>query len=119
MNNGRDCEHGRQFGKCDTCDLIEAEKRIDELEQKNAELKAHINYIKSTLVAVGNWPDTVEDKKAIANAISATPAQCLAEIKAQAFKQGLEACVEAAIDLGLVDNCAETCNQLRQQAKEL
>lgn len=38
MNNGRDCAHGRQVGKCDTCDLIDAEKRINELEQENATL---------------------------------------------------------------------------------
>jgi hypothetical protein len=28
----RDCPHGRQWGKCDTCDLIEANKRIAALE---------------------------------------------------------------------------------------
>lgn len=32
MNNGRDCAHGRQVGKCDTCDLIEAEKEIESLK---------------------------------------------------------------------------------------
>lgn len=31
--NLRDCPHGHQLGKCDTCDLIEAEIRIVELEQ--------------------------------------------------------------------------------------
>jgi len=28
----RDCEHGRLKGKCDTCDLAQAEARIAELE---------------------------------------------------------------------------------------
>ena len=32
MNNGRDCEHGRQLGKFYVCDLVEAENRIAELE---------------------------------------------------------------------------------------
>lgn len=36
MNNGRDCPHGRQVGKCDTCDLIAAEL---ELQKVSAELK--------------------------------------------------------------------------------
>jgi chromosome segregation ATPase len=30
------CPHGHQWSKCDTCDLIEAEKRITELEEQNA-----------------------------------------------------------------------------------
>ena len=33
MNNGRDCEHGSQLGKCYICDLVEAENRIAELEK--------------------------------------------------------------------------------------
>ena len=28
MNNGRDCDHGRRFGNCDSCDLIQAENTI-------------------------------------------------------------------------------------------
>lgn len=32
MNNGRDCPHGRQVGKCDTCDLIKAELELQEVE---------------------------------------------------------------------------------------
>lgn len=36
MNNGRDCPHGRQVGKCDTCDVITAEL---ELQKVSAELK--------------------------------------------------------------------------------
>jgi hypothetical protein len=34
----RDCPHGRQWGKCDTCDLIEANKRIAALEAENERL---------------------------------------------------------------------------------
>lgn len=44
----RDCVHGRQIGKCDTCDLNDAEHRIHALElaladekRKVAELAAH------------------------------------------------------------------------------
>lgn len=42
MNNGRDCAHGRQVGKCDTCDLIDAEQRILELEAQVEQLNALI-----------------------------------------------------------------------------
>jgi hypothetical protein len=37
--NERDCEHGRQRGKCDICDLIEAEKQIEQLQARCAELE--------------------------------------------------------------------------------
>ena len=43
MNNGRDCVHGRQIGKCDTCDLIDAEQRILELEAQVEQLKQDID----------------------------------------------------------------------------
>lgn len=29
----RDCDHGRQLGKCDTCDLSDAEKELESLKQ--------------------------------------------------------------------------------------
>ena len=31
----RDCPHGHQLGKCDSCELIVAEKRIAELVREN------------------------------------------------------------------------------------
>lgn len=40
MNNGRDCPHGRQVGKCDTCDLIKTEL---ELQQVTVERDAYRN----------------------------------------------------------------------------
>jgi len=36
----RDCIHGNQKGKCDTCDVILAEQTIATLEQRIAELEA-------------------------------------------------------------------------------
>ncbi len=39
MNNGRDCLHGRQVGKCDTCDLIKAEKEIEVLKTQVEQLR--------------------------------------------------------------------------------
>ena len=35
----RDCPHGHQLGKCDTCDLIVAERHIAVLAQRIAELE--------------------------------------------------------------------------------
>lgn len=58
MNNGRDCEHGRRVGNCDSCDLVQAENRIAELEAErdalateNANLKSDIEQRK--LIHVG------------------------------------------------------------------
>lgn len=48
MNNGRDCPHGRQVGKCDTCDLIEAEKEIEALKAQVEQLR------EDSLVAFGD-----------------------------------------------------------------
>jgi len=62
MNNGRDCEHGRQVGKCDTCDLIEAEKRIDELEQENAALQAQVEVLKNELTLSTDQNDLLLDE---------------------------------------------------------
>lgn len=90
MNNGRDCKHGRQVGKCDSCELELAEKQITELEAERDALAAQVHAIKSAWVAIGNWPDTVEDKKLIANAICAASDQCLAEIRAKAVNDFIE-----------------------------
>lgn len=46
MNNGRDCPHGRQVGKCDTCDLIKTEL---ELQQVTADRDA----LAAQLIALG------------------------------------------------------------------
>ena len=42
--NERDCEHGLLRGKCESCDLAQAEQRIAELEEKNA----HLEHIQSS-----------------------------------------------------------------------
>lgn len=38
----RDCPHGRQKGKCDSCDLEQAEKTIEQQQQRIAELEIAI-----------------------------------------------------------------------------
>ena len=38
--NTRDCEHGRQVGKCADCDVIELEAENQQLRNQNTELDA-------------------------------------------------------------------------------
>lgn len=54
----RDCEHGRQLGKCDTCDLAEAEKRIAELEKERETLLAFIIKRVPTIRAMSTVSET-------------------------------------------------------------
>lgn len=93
MNNGRDCAHGRQIGKCDTCDLIEAEKEIEALK---AQLKksTHTNY--SLMTMINRYAAEItrcqrkegwNDNHPLVEVNTMTPAQCLAEIKAQAVEE--------------------------------
>jgi hypothetical protein len=50
----RDCPHGRQWGKCDTCDLIEANKHIAALEADNERLRDVVEAAKA-LIADPEW----------------------------------------------------------------
>lgn len=64
MTNKRDCEHGSQIGKCDTCDLFEAyneietlrtqltkaNERVEELETFNKELRCAIHQGSASVV---------------------------------------------------------------------
>lgn len=49
----RDCKHGRQKGKCDSCDLEQAvdfiqqqQQRISELERQNSLMRVIVNCVK-------------------------------------------------------------------------
>lgn len=46
MNNGRDCPHGRQVGKCDTCDLIVAELELQKVTAERNALAAQVEKLK-------------------------------------------------------------------------
>ena len=132
MNNGRDCAHGRQVGKCDTCDLIDAEQRILELEAQVEQLNALIIKMqeRATLFL---QPDGESESKFVNFIIGildgpeqrlaqSTPAQCLAEIKAQAVIDAIDAhknrVMTFAFDTAIrVNDLIKYANQLRQQAK--
>lgn len=42
----RDCEHGYRLGSCDICDLREAERKIEALEEENRRLHAEVERFK-------------------------------------------------------------------------
>ena len=106
MNNGRDCAHGRQVGKCDTCDLIDAEQRILELEaqveqlRKLAKEEAHNAYYEaSDNNRCDRWADDFDEKiktefeaywnqNKIDQLFHITPDQCLSDAKSQEFRAG-------------------------------
>ena len=122
MHNGRDCAHGRQVGKCDTCDLIDAEQRILELEAQNEQfrdlliraVKGEQYIIESDLIAAINSDLQSE----ISEAIDATPAQCLAEIRAQALEDEARLWPDDLTECSHVkSSLIESANQLRKQAK--
>ena len=60
MNNGRDCAHGRQVGKCDTCDLIDAEQRILELESQVEQLRDSEAYFKNGMAELQDYIDKMD-----------------------------------------------------------
>lgn len=78
---------------------------------QNAELVAKIDAIKDAWMAAGSWPNTVEEKQAIANAINATPTQCLRDIQAEAGRAGFLEGVRqmAENEIGWFGNDADSC----------
>lgn len=43
MNNGRDCEHGRQVGKCADCEVIELEKKMKQASSQAQQIAMRTN----------------------------------------------------------------------------
>ena len=125
------------------CEALAAKKMFDNLQQENAELKAQIELLRSAAENLLNADECedVEDKATIhANmndALLKTPAQCLAEVKAQAVEDFCASVEALALNqCPTLDECSENmvvgwkagnvdcrmagrkyANQLRQQAK--
>lgn len=125
MNNGRDCPHGRKAGKSDTCDLIEAEKEIEALKAQVERLLKAFDEFHGIAASCDGWeafPQKALDDAC--DAMMATPAQCLAEIKAQAGREGFIECyfalrkVQHGDAFDLVIAADEYANQLRQQGEQ-
>lgn len=107
MNNGRDCLHGRQVGKCDTCDLITAELELEKVTAERDALAAQVEALKLPLKALletplgfggslqadGQFAYRVRESvfKKAEDAINATPQQHLAELRAEAGRAGFVA----------------------------
>src|SRR5690554_2518788 len=108
----RDCKHGHQKGKCDSCDLEQAEKIIEqqqqqiaELEQRNNELTAAVERLRDFAYKVENWQECTPEfrvnfgsngerdyyRKLAKNALAATPQQNLNAVKREAFVSGFMA----------------------------
>jgi len=61
----RDCPHGHQLGKCDTCDLIVAERHIAVLAQRIAELEKVAEAVLGTHIDHSTHPSDVRVGKAL------------------------------------------------------
>lgn len=86
MNNGRDCLHGRQVGKCDTCDLIVAELELQKVTAEREALAAQLVMIRK--IFRDESLSTSETLRKIPFIIDLTPNQCLAELRAEAGRSG-------------------------------
>ena len=69
MNNGRDCPHGRQGGKCDTCDLITVELELQKVTAERDALAAQLTEIRRVWDKCGGRPDTTTEKEELRVAI--------------------------------------------------
>lgn len=85
------------------------------MAQEYDALRAQIEQFREFAELIVEWKEYGFEKAK--TLLDSTPEQCLAEIKAQAFKKGFEACINAAVKMGMIDADGEFSNQLRQQAK--
>lgn len=78
-----------EFGLCDSPAgvISQIDNMFTGVRQQRDALAAKLQKIADAWMGAGSWPDTVEEKQTIANAINAAPQQCLAEIKAEAIEQ--------------------------------
>ena len=109
MNNGRDCPHGRQVGKCDTCDLIRTELELEKVTAERDAALAQVVALRKVLdyadnklyILMHNREDVSErllgdaDKafKVVRDTISQTATQQhhLHQVRADAGRDGFNA----------------------------
>lgn len=96
MNNNRDCEHGRQTGKCADCDLATLEHQLAEITAERDQLAAQVEMLQSfisqqaipnLLVLSDDYPQCLGINSAITDAnelVKMAPDKCLSDIRAKA-----------------------------------
>ncbi len=99
-------------------DIERMQQRIAELEQKNAELVAQVEVLKSHMAEFaeidGAFDAAAWESKSILLR-QATPTQCLNQIKAEAGRAGY---VQAIHDLGYKDSClTDRANKYAERVK--
>lgn len=111
------------------CEALATKKMFDNLQEDNRRLRAQVEQLRDAGNDVyaelqqwalqSNHKETDAVFKAWRKARESTPAQCLAEIKARAVEDAVEATTSNKYSLPLRDACDlyEYANQLRQQAK--
>src|SRR5690554_398927 len=82
----RDCKHGHQKGKCDSCDLAQAEKIIEQQQQRIAELEQRNNELSVTVerlrfISETEYADEDERIADIQGVLEQTPPQNLNAVK--------------------------------------
>jgi len=107
VNNGRDCPHGRQVGKCDTCDLIKAELELEKVTAERDALVVQMLNLSKLHSDLTNGDMVLDDGEHSGYLITSEqledmehylsePILCLAahdaEVAAKAVEDALDAC---------------------------
>ena len=123
MNNGRDCPHGRQVGKCDTCDLITAELQLEKVTAERDALAAQVEVLRGKSKAlieqaervlyydIENYLALKGFAYALDKALDATPAACLAKVQAEAGRAGYYEALQSHSDRTTRDEDVELADQ--------
>ena len=113
-------------------DAQELNDYISNLEDENVALKAQVEQLREQLEYMAHWHrcgcghpagNRCYDDRENASALAATPLQCLAEVKAQAIIEAIDAHKNRVMTFGFdtairVNDLIKYANQIRQQAKE-
>lgn len=124
----RDCKHGHQKGKCDSCDLEQAAALLEQQAAELDALKAHVERLREDLKSILGWRelrntsaipiDRIEEVARMA--LDATPQQSLserdAEVARKAFIAGFKKGHSTSSDS--YDSIINTSNEYAQHIKE-
>lgn len=92
MNNGRDCLHGRQVGKCDTCDLIKAELELQRVTAERDALAAQVKQFRLIFRSENlSQSETAIALQKMASSVDMLPEHHLAAHDAEVAKKAVQA----------------------------